>query len=249
VIGDATEIREVVTNLLKNAIDAVEGGGTVRVDVGIIESRARITVSDTGVGIPPDILPKLFTPFFTTKGDQGTGLGLCLCQQIVDRHAGTLKVASEVGVGTQISVDLPLANGTLLRTSEGTVAQSAQSQKLSVLVVDDDPNVLSPLCEYLRQFGFSVDPHTNAERALNSLDNLRPDVVLSDVVMPGMDGIQLCRSLQRSHPTLPVILMSGQASAIDSRHVQDIGAAAVVAKPFTMRQIVDLLRALPLSRR
>ena len=247
VSGDPTELREVFTNLLKNSLDAVEGGGTVVIGVESRGGRVRVQVTDDGAGIPKDLLGKVFTPFFTTKGEKGTGLGLCLAQQIVERHGGDLTLASEVGHGTTATVEIPeTAQGAMLAPASGRQEGRAQSP-CEIIIVDDDPNVLSPLCSYLQRSGFNIRGVGTASDALAQSRAQEPDLVISDIAMPGMDGIELCRQLKATLPKLPVVLMSGQASAIDPAKVREAGASALLAKPFTMRQVLDLVTALAQS--
>jgi len=245
--ADPTELREVITNLLKNSLDAVERGGTVAISVEPRAGRVRITVSDDGTGIPKDLLPKIFDPFFTTKGERGTGLGLCLSQQIVERHGGELKLTSEPNSGTTAIVELAEAATEQESAAELVKPTSDSTRKVRVMVVDDDPNVLDPLCRYLQRSGYEVCAVGSAQKAIEETVDARPDLLISDIAMPGMDGIELCRTLKGSFPSLPVVLMSGQASAIDPSRVREAGAAALLAKPFTMRQVMDLVSSLSKS--
>jgi CheY-like chemotaxis protein len=244
--GNPTELREVLTNLLKNSIEALEEPGTITIQADTFDERLRIRVVDTGPGIRPEVLDKLFVPFFTTKGERGTGLGLCLTQQIVERHGGELRIESKVGVGTTASVLLPPARVTAA-AAPSSGPESRQGDR-DVLVIDDDPDVLSVLCAYLRQKGFSVRSASNGTEGLAEASSTAPDIILSDIAMPGMDGIELCRQLRARLPKIPVVLMSGQASAIEPDRIRSAGAAALLAKPFTMKQVIELISGLAVDR-
>jgi signal transduction histidine kinase/tetratricopeptide (TPR) repeat protein len=237
--GDATELREVVTNLLKNALDALDRGGAITVTAEGRAGRIRVEVRDDGPGIASDLQARLFTPFFTTKGDRGTGLGLCLSQQIVERHGGDIRITSEAGQGTCAAFELPQADlqSTLVRASP----RPQEEAKPYVVVVDDDPNVLGPLCGYLERSGYEVRGAGSAAEALSLAGMRPPAAVISDISMPGIDGLELCRRLQRVQPGVPIILMTGQTSDTDPVQVARVGAAALLPKPFTMRQVLELL--------
>jgi signal transduction histidine kinase/ActR/RegA family two-component response regulator/tetratricopeptide (TPR) repeat protein len=239
--GEASEIREVLTNLVKNSLEALEDGGTIDVECARLGEYIEVQVRDSGPGIPEATLQRLFTPFFTTKGERGTGLGLCLCQQIVERHSGTLGIKSAAGVGTTASFRLPAAarEQTYDRREVGNRTRS----KPSLLVVDDDPNVLKPLCDYLERQGYPVTSASNGRDALVEVANRSPAIILTDVAMPFIDGIELCSRTRSTSPNTRVILMSGQASGIDSAAVRQAGAEALVAKPFTMRQILEVIES------
>jgi signal transduction histidine kinase/ActR/RegA family two-component response regulator len=245
VYGSAPELREVVTNLLKNAIEALDLGGSIDLHLARNSGRVRLQIRDDGPGIAPEVKAQLFTPFFTTKGERGTGLGLCLCQEIVERHGGELVITSAPGQGTEVAVELPVqdvnASVGIARPPPGGLESR---RRLSVMVVDDDRDVREPLCAYLQRMGHSVRSAAGGVDALAQLAASPSDVVVSDVAMPGLDGLQLCARLRSEHPGLPVVLVSGTASHVEPELLTEAGAAALLAKPFTMRQIEDLLFSL-----
>lgn len=239
IMGNAVELREVVTNLLKNSLDALADGGHIDIEARQIPGGVVLRVEDDGPGIPEDVRARVFDPFFTTKGERGTGLGLCLSQQIVERHGGEMALWSEVGEGTRFTIELPLASER--PSANDTAAVSAQP--LKVLVVDDDDNVRLPLCRYLERSGYELESAADGEAGLKAVRSERPDVVISDVAMPGMNGIELCSRIQKEIPDVPVILMSGWASGTDPSRARRAGAAALLKKPFALQQVEEALRA------
>jgi len=249
VLADPIEMREVLTNLLKNSIEAFTGrGGDISVSVSTTGTAVRAEVSDNAGGIPPEVAQRLFTPFLTTKGDRGTGLGLCLCQQILERHGTSLRVVNRAPNGTTVSFDLPRVEDARQDSGDPSGSTAARSRRTPrVLVVDDDPNVLHPLCACLMRSGLSVTGANGAAEALAHMQTFNPDIVVSDVAMPGTDGIELCAALHRDRPSLPIILMSGQASEVDASRVRGAGATALLSKPFTMKQIEELVHATTMS--
>ncbi len=240
--GDPTELREVMTNLLKNALEAIEVGGRIGVTAARRGGRVQVTVRDNGCGIAVQLRERVFDPFFTTKGERGTGLGLCLCQQIVEKHGGRISLACPPGKGTVVTFSLPAAQrATAGRGDDVPAPRKDRPGSGTVLVVDDDASVLDPVCSYLERRNFRVIRATSGEEALRIARAERPDVVLSDVGMPGMSGIELCSQLRALHPNLPVVLMSGWASDVDPNRALAAGAAEVLAKPFPMERASQLL--------
>jgi two-component system cell cycle sensor histidine kinase/response regulator CckA len=241
------ELREVLTNLLKNSLEALGGnGGSVEIVAQRARDKVRLEVNDNGPGIRQEDRAKLFVPFFTTKGERGTGLGLCLSQQIVERHGGSISVHSDVGSGTSVAITLPAARSA--GPAPKVSAPASKPASCRVVVVDDDTSVLAVLCAYLEKMGYRVTGLSSATEGLKVVSQSPPDIVLSDIGMPGMDGIELCKLLKAQLPKLPVILMSGQASSIEGDRIRLSGASALLPKPFTMRQVTEVLNALASHR-
>jgi len=242
--GDPTELREVVTNVLKNAIEAVGEQGRITLTAARRRGRVQVRVQDDGPGVPPAMRSRVFDPFFTTKGERGTGLGLCLSQQIVEKHGGSITLDSEPGRGTAVTFQLPVADAAPEAKAPVSAAEApsrAARAALRVVVVDDDADVLAPLCSYLEKSGYEVHAARDGAEGLEVAAAQAPDVVLTDIGMPVMDGLELCRRLHRKHPRLPVVLMSGWASDVDPRRAKAAGARAYLSKPFAMRQVTELL--------
>lgn len=243
--GSPTELREILTNLVKNALEAMtEQGGVIQVSARMDAGRVEVAVHDDGPGIPPDVLPHVFDPFFTTKGEGGTGLGLCLSQRIAEQHGGELTIRSAPGLGTTAVLRLPLAetdsNALPGHVSTGSTGRST-SRSVRVLIVDDDADVLRPLCAYLERSGYAVTSAQDGAEALRTIPQHEFDVILSDIGMPNMDGLEFCRRARALAPLLPVVLMSGWASEVDPSKAHAVGARALLAKPFAMQQVTDLL--------
>lgn len=250
VLGDPTELREVVTNVLKNAVEATEAGGTVSIETRGLGSSVALLIRDDGAGVSPEARSKLFTPFFTTKGDKGTGLGLCLSQQIVERHGGQLRLEPGEPRGTVAVIELPLPP--LLAPSQSSPqlhsSGSGTMDQISVLVVDDDRDVLEPLARFLRRSGFTVRSAGSGLEAMHLLRSACPDVLITDIGMPDMDGWDLCRSASEEVPGLPIILMTGRESSRGGGDASPPLRHPVVAKPFTMRQITDAIASVVAAR-
>jgi len=206
VAGNAAELREVLTNLVFNAVDAMPIGGTITLGTSQQGDGVTVTIQDTGIGMTPEERERCLEPFFTTKGEHGTGLGLAVVYGIVQRHKGTIEITSAKHVGTTFAIHFPAT------TLENTVTapQVVQIDRvLRVLVVDDQEVICELIAEYLH-----ADGHTTAcvHRGDEALDHFRTgsfDLVITDQSMPGMNGAQLAGAIKLLAPETPVILLTG----------------------------------------
>jgi signal transduction histidine kinase/CheY-like chemotaxis protein len=233
--ADAGQIEQVIMNLVVNARDAMPAGGTLTIETGRIEldekytaSRpevqpglyAMITVTDTGVGIPPEIQDKIFEPFFTTKKrGEGTGLGLSTVYGIVKQHNGHIYVYSEPGRGTTFKIYLPMVEG----KAEETGVRESRSMPLgseTILVVDDDASIRHLLRDTLEPLGYSLIEAGSGEDALALLGRTGAQVhlVLTDLIMPGMNGQELLDAIKVNRPAIKSVIMSGYTDKIVIQH-------------------------------
>jgi CheY-like chemotaxis protein len=199
-----------------------------------------ISVEDTGTGIPPDVLSKIFDPFFTTKPiGKGTGLGLSQVHGFAHQAGGTVKVASELGKGTMITILLPRkeAGQPVDDFSVGDASGSG-----TVLLVEDNPDVAEVSTSLLEQLGYTVRRVANAEAALDEIERNGIDLVFSDIVMPGkMDGLGLARQLKAMRPQLPILLATGYSEA--ALNVR--GDFPILRKPYEIHQLSQAIAKLP----
>jgi CheY-like chemotaxis protein len=249
VSGDADRLQQVVWNLLANAVKFTPRGGRVDVAIEATDDTARIVVNDTGEGIPADFLPHVFEPFrqadgSATRRHEGLGLGLAIVRALVERHGGTVCAAS-AGTGATFTVDLPrLATAPAVDRTAGPACVPAGAfgagarrplRGLRVLVVDDDEDSNTVVGTLLRTRGASVQTACSVSDALAIAESWRPDVVVSDIAMPGEDGIMLLRALQDrcgAIGSVPAIALTAYGSGADRRRLLDAGFQAHVAKPF-----------------
>ena len=246
---DPNELELSIVNLVVNARDAMPAGGEVKIiaeNVVVDEGDLRdalagdfvvISVIDQGCGIPADILPRIFDPFFTTKMHKGTGLGLAQVFGFARSSGGDVRVLSEVGKGTRISLYLPRSASVVPAAAPHEKAPMASAGD-RILVVEDNPDVGAVTRAMLEDLGYSVHQTSNADLAVAALDaGLEIDLVISDIVMAGsIDGLGLARKLQRDRPDLPVLLVTGFSSSI----AEADAVFPVLRKPF---QIAELARA------
>jgi signal transduction histidine kinase len=225
---DVSELELALLNMAVNARDAMPGGGVLSIDGQNVTVRndpnapelngdfVALTVSDSGVGIPQDILPRVFDPFFTTKEvNKGTGLGLSQVHGFVVQSGGRLTLSSELGKGTAIKLYLPRADSEPVSQTDEEPQRTAGSA--SILVVEDNPEVAEVAAGLLEQLGHRTRVVTTAAAALSAMQGGDPpDLVFSDIVMAGeLDGVGLARRLREQNPALPVLLATGYSQAAE----------------------------------
>jgi PAS domain S-box-containing protein len=257
VMGDPTQIHQVLMNLLANAKQAMPSGGKLRVSLDRITVRtprvvtngsitARdyvvIDVSDSGSGIPPEIFERIFDPFFTTKKiGVGTGLGLSLVHGIVTGLGGAIEVATTVGKGSAFKVYLPRAGDATVANKPGkrVKPQTRRAGRGRVLIIDDEQALVRLAIKTLTESGYSPVGFTASTKALQAfVENPKHfDAVVTDESMPGMSGSELIRKMRELRPTLPILLVSGYVSAAVIERAKQAGATAVLKKPLAARQL------------
>jgi two-component system cell cycle sensor histidine kinase/response regulator CckA len=271
--ADPGQLEQVVVNLAVNARDAMlahnpRGGGTLTIqtkavsaaevramasDILPVADYAALVVSDTGGGIPPEVLPKIFEPFFTTKEvGKGTGLGLSTVYGIVKQSGGWIFADSKPGQGAVFTMYLPVhAAGTATKAPTPTRAPAKPVEMWgtgTILLVEDEDMVRAVAERALTRQGYTVMTAENGEAALELLDrNGRPDLLISDVVMPTMDGPTMVRHARERYPDLPIIFMSGYAEE-QLRKSIDVDNVAFLPKPFSVQQLAEAARDVLVGR-
>ena len=244
VLGDESELREVLVNMVFNAVDAMPGGGTLTLSTREVNGAVEISVSDTGTGMSDDVRSRIFDPFFTTKGKTGMGLGLAVSYGIIRRHEGTVEVESEQGRGTSFHIRLPYAKRTAKPQAVDSPAMPtavpAPSFRTRFLVVDDEESVRELLSDILEKEGHEVMVASSGREALALFAETRFAAVLLDVGLPGMSGWELARALRERHETIPLAIITGWGEAVGSNAQKAAGVDWVVAKPFTVEQIAGI---------
>jgi PAS domain S-box-containing protein len=254
VLGNPTELREVLTNLIYNAIDAMPHGGRLAVRTGKIDGSRQsdvkdavwFEVEDTGVGMDEETQNKIFDPFFTTKGQRGTGLGLSVSYGIVQRHKGEFVVKSRRGAGSRIRVLFPL-EGDSAPGYSGNLTPLPQTieknrpETARILVIDDDNAVRDVLADILRTGGHHVVSAANGTEGLELFKTNELDLVFTDLGMPGMNGWEVAQGIKLLSPTTPVGLITGWGSTLDDSKVKEKGVDLIVSKPFRYNQVLDLV--------
>ncbi|HNY65836.1 MAG TPA: response regulator [Deltaproteobacteria bacterium] len=253
VMGDPSQLQQVIVNLCRNAADALESQkGVIEVVLGTVclnEDPARpgmkpgtyleLKVRDNGKGIPPEIMDRIFEPYFTTKGvGKGVGMGLSVVHGILKSHGGVVTVESSPGKGAQFTVYLPVAEGAEGR--EAADACPAQGRK-KILLVDDEEIILSSMKRALERSSFSVAAARDGSEAL-ALFEQEPDgfdLVITDLTMPGMNGLAVARKLMEIRPDLPVILCTGFSDIIDEEEAKAQSIRELILKPAGTAEIKE----------
>ena len=240
--GNSAELRDVFTNLIFNAVDAMPEGGTltVRAVPDPATGSAVAEVSDSGTGMTLEVQRRCFEPFFTTKGQGGTGLGLARVYGIIQRHHGTIEIDSEPGRGTTIRIRLPLRVGGEL-TREALTVPGAPPRSLRILLVEDEPVPLQVVKRLLRGDGHSVVTAQNGLEALEKFQTGWFDAVVTDHAMPEMSGAELSLMIKRLAPRKPVIVMlTGVADVLDAKE-KPAGVDVIIDKPVTLPALREAL--------
>jgi len=240
--GDPVELREVLVNMIYNAIDAMPSGGEVRVATQENRDRVVVYITDTGSGMSPEVKQRLFDPFFTTKGKAGTGMGLAVSFGIIRRHEGSIEVDSEPGRGTTFKISLPKVAPATTETDDNSPAQqiaSTSEDKVRVMVVDDETHVREVLIEALEAEGCEVVSAESGEIALALFDQYggKFDALFTDIGMPSMNGWELVTEIRQRSEMIPIAIISGWADAISVQTRNAVRADWVVAKPFDIDRI------------
>jgi two-component system NtrC family sensor kinase len=244
VSANENELQQIFFNLVLNAKDAMESGGTLTTKVWAELGRARVVISDTGKGIPPGVLEKIWNPFFTTKPPgKGTGLGLSISRRLIERMAGTIEAESTPGQGTRFLISLPLPiPGEGAREPVAPAPEARPLRGLKVLCVDDEEDILR-LCGELLRADNHVDLIANSREVMSALEVCRYDLLLLDVMMPGLNGIELLSQIRQRHSQeqLPVVVITGGSPEDVVGRQKEMGILDVLFKPFTVAELEESL--------
>ena len=259
ILADAIQIHQVLVNLCTNASHAMEAkGGTLKItatDALLDESEVtfsgsimpghylKISISDTGVGIPVGNLEKIFEPFYSTKmPGRGTGLGLSVVHGIVKSHEGWIRVESEPGVGSTFEIFLPLCKG--VPSSEDTDSNPVLTGSEYILYVDDEEMLTEMLEDLLGELGYKVSVCSNSLQALEFFSQKQDELalVITDLTMPSMTGLELAKQISRIRPSFPVILCSGNKEKVSTETMHESGVTAIIHKPFSILELSKIIR-------
>jgi signal transduction histidine kinase/ActR/RegA family two-component response regulator len=255
VMADPDRLRQTVWNLLSNAVKFTPAGGSVWVELSRDKQQVRLKVRDTGIGISPDFLPYVFERFrqadsTTTRNHSGVGLGLAIVRELIELHGGSVQAHSAgLGQGAAFEVSLPMVTATTQPATAAPTpsATTAQLEGVRVLVVDDDPNTLEMLTEALRMSGAYVTAADSARRALDRFVESRADVIVSDIAMPGEDGLWLLdriRTLPGKQGQTPAVALTALARKEDRARVINAGFQRHMAKPVRLHDLQSVVATL-----
>ena len=243
IFGSESEIRQAMTNVVLNAVDAMPEGGTLRVRSYQVGHWACLQVADTGHGMSEDVRRRCFEPFFTTKGRAGTGLGLSIVFGIIERHGGRVDLSSEEGRGTTFTFWLPIERAHEPADADGEppAARADDGRPLNVMVVDDEDLLLEIISLNLLHMGHSVDCFTDPAKAIEHFYKEHYDLVITDRAMPGMTGDQLAARVREFRPETPIVLLTGFANIIRQNGEKPDNIDEVLSKPLSQQTLRDLM--------
>jgi PAS domain S-box-containing protein len=259
VLANPSQIHQTVLNLCTNAFHAMrENGGVLDITLAqvVIDADNKdmpdlkpgsyqcLTISDTGHGMTPDVIEKIFDPYFTTKSqEEGTGLGLSTCVGIVKSCEGDIRVVSEPGRGTTFFIYLPVTETTVSK-EDNALAKLERGKGERILVIDDEPSIVALLEKILQKMGYTVKGETDSLKALELIRQTpdRFDLVITDMTMPQMAGLQLSREIMVIRPDLPILACSGFSEKVTPKDVRSYGFQGYISKPINRGMMAKAIR-------
>lgn len=247
-LANPAELRDALVNVILNALDAMPYGGVLRVNGARVEGWAVLEIADSGVGMDQELQRHVFQPFFTTKGERGSGLGLMMVRGTVERCGGRVEVVSAPGQGTTVRLWLPSS------PPEGPAGAAVDDQTrafdaLAVLVVDDEPGLARVLGQLLESAGHRVVLCSSALAALEVFAPGRFDAVVTDLDMPGHDGLALAARLRAADPRVAIVLATGWGQQVSPEHTSAAGVDTVLTKPYRADTLTRALQEAASRRR
>ncbi|MFH1141543.1 MAG: PAS domain S-box protein, partial [Chloroflexota bacterium] len=238
-LGNQAELRQALANLILNAVDAMPNGGKIILSTRREQDHVILSVSDTGTGMTEEIRRRCLEPFFTTKGEKGSGMGLPAVYGVAQQHGGTLEIETEVGKGSTFTIRLPIM---IPKRAERDLSEPVASH-FHILVADDQPMVRQLISEYLLADGHTVEGATNGKDALEKFASGSFDLVVTDRAMPEMSGDQLALAIKELAPAMPVILLTGVGDIMQDAKEKPKGVDVILGKPPDLTDLRQAIRS------
>ena len=239
--GSPQEMTQVLSNLIFNAVEAMPKGGHIRLKTSTENGSIVLEIADDGTGIKPEIQSEIFEPFFTTK-ETGQGLGLSVAYNIVKRMGGSIEVESEPGKGTRFTIRLPVIHATIAEPQGEREPSPTSTTPARILIIDDEQQNRELFAEMLSIDGHEVALASTGAHGLALLENTPYDIVITDLSMPGMSGWQVAQEVKKSHPALPVIVLSGWGVQLEPGALREAGVELALAKPIAVDELLTSVR-------
>jgi PAS domain S-box-containing protein len=240
-LGSASELREVFTNIINNALDAMPEGGALKIATCKEDDLIVINIADTGVGIPEAIMDRIFDPFYTTKGVRSTGLGMSISYGIINRHKGTIGVESREGQGTTFTIKLPVIEE-FSTTKEQKQAILLKQRKARILIVEDEEEVRKLLAEILAIGEHEVEVAANGTQGLELFEKGSFDLVFTDLGMPDLSGWEVAKKIKAINGKVPIVLVTGWNVEIEDDEKRNNHVDRVIQKPFQLDQVLSAVQ-------
>lgn len=248
VFGNASELREVLTNMIFNAVDALAEGGRITISTFSLTNWVEVRVSDNGIGMTEEVKKRVFDPFFSTKGVKNSGLGMSVSYGIIKRHGGEILIESEVGKGSTFIIHLPFVHG---EEEVEPVAERSHQEAISarILVIDDEDSVRDILSRMLKANGHQVIAVSDGQEGINHFKAEAFDLVLTDLGMPRVSGWEVGKAVKKINPGVPVAMITGWGMELNREKMSENGIDMMISKPFNLEQVVRLVsEAIELKR-
>jgi len=243
VLVPGSALKEVLLNLVHNALEAMPGGGPIGIRVWTEDTHVLFAVSDKGEGIEKANRQRIFDPFFTTRPAPASGLGLSICARIMFSLGGTVVVASEVGRGSTFTVRLPLPQGVQAVATRHASSTRLLPRRSRILLIDDEPQGAETLARFLRQAGHSVETAVTGNAGIERYRQGRFDCVVTGLVMPGLAGLTVARAIKDHDPTAYVVLVTAHAEQVNASQSAAAGVDRVMLKPVSREQLLTMFEA------
>ncbi len=238
VYGNESELREVLANMIINSIDAIEQNGQIQIDVLKHEEQAIIKIRDNGTGMTEEVKNNIFNPYFTTKRENGSGLGLSTAIKAIKEMGGNIEVESKFGEGTEFRIILPKLD--VNQKKEKEIKKFNSKYELKVLVIDDQIEICSVLTEMLsRIISGKIDTCSRGKDALELIDKNNYDIVVTDISMPDISGLDIIENIRKSTPETKIIAMTGWNGFLNKN--ENIKPDGILSKPFTMEELEEIV--------
>jgi PAS domain S-box-containing protein len=235
--GSSSEIREVFVNMILNSLDAMSGGGLLHISTAADQGSVLIQFMDSGVGMSEEVRKRIFEPFFTTKGPSGTGLGLAVSYSAIERHGGSIEVASALGQGSTFTISLPIAEEKRPAAPQPQHQQNSPAVAMNILVIDDDRHVRSAMVEMLKSLGYKAEEAESGVQGIAQMERETFDLVITDLSMPGMDGWAVATEIRRRWPKSKIVMITGYRST-DQIFGENPGLLNdVISKPVRLEEL------------
>jgi len=242
VAGNASELREVFINLVLNALDAMPMGGQIDIKTAVSGEMISVAFSDNGQGMSKEVKAKVFDPFFTTKAHRGTGLGMSLSFGIVSRHSGDMCVESVEGKGTTFTILLPIPSASEnVELKERAISVPATLEAVNILVVDDEKYICDIFFDFFTSHNHRVSLASDGKEALELFNTGSYDIVITDLGMPGISGLELASSIKDINPKTPVILLTGRNARREDEGLIRRNVDFEIAKPCNLDQMLHIV--------
>jgi signal transduction histidine kinase/ActR/RegA family two-component response regulator len=241
ILGNPSELREVFTNIIFNAVDAMPEGGQITISTkSQTDGWVELRISDTGVGMTEEVKKRVFDPFFTTKGVTNSGLGMSVSYGIIKRHGGEILIESELGKGTTFVLHLAVDSG-MKELEEKVLKPIKEISPARILVIDDEDSVRDILSQILGVKGHQVVVASDGEEGIERFKNEIFDLVFTDLGMPKISGWEVGKTIKGLNPKVPIVMITGWGMELSKEKMQENGIDLIVSKPFQFDQVVELV--------